>query len=418
MISSFAIGKVFKHYRSRKDYLLDWLNLTKNKRYTEHWALKDVSFHIIPASTTAFLGVNGTGKSTLLKVLAGILRANEGHYQISGNMTALIELGIGFHPDFTGRENVFLSGQLLGFSKQEIYELMPKIEDFAEIGPYIDQPIRTFSSGMQARLAFSLATAKRPDVFIVDEALSVGDIYFQQKSFNRIRQFKEKGTTILLVSHEKEAILSFCDHVILMDKGRVIAQGSPQAMVDLYMAMLADPKREFITQTQQTSGKTQTVSGTKEASVESIKLKLVDDNDSGLQKFQTGQKVCLEVLVKTHEFLKMLIVGISLKNEAGQVIYGTNTFLSKQVEINVAAQKHLLYEFEFFMDLVPGKYSISTCLAGAESHIEKNYEWKDLAHSFEITCATTPSYLSFNGSGFLSPNIKTTKINSPLKQVL
>jgi lipopolysaccharide transport system ATP-binding protein len=416
MISALGIAKVFKLYRSRKDHFLEWLTPSK-KFHTEHWALRDISFEIYPGSTTAFLGVNGTGKSTLLKILARTLKASKGQFHISGNLTALIELGIGFHPEFTGRENVFLTGQLLGFSKKEIRVLMPKIEAFAEIGDYIDKPLRTYSSGMQARLAFSLATARRPEVFIVDEALSVGDAYFQQKSFNRIRQFKEQGTTILLVTHEKETVLSFCDHVILMDQGQIISQGTPQAMIDLYMAMLADPQRKFISQMQHSSGQTQTISGTGEATVSKIQIRPQKGHGEDLKKICAGQKVCLEVSIKAHAYLEMLVVGIGLKNAVGQVMYGTNTFLSRQVKRNVVAQENLLYQFEFFMDLAPGHYSISTCLAGAESHIEKNYQWKDLAHQFEVINPnhTHTKYFPFHGKGLLTPKIHTTETDTATK---
>ena len=238
-ISANSLTKIFKHYSSPRGRLLEWMGIFSRKpRHTSHWALRDISFEIAPGSSTAFLGVNGTGKSTLLKILAGIVQATEGQFRIGGNLTALIELGIGFHPEFTGRENLLLTGQLLGFSAKELEELIPAIHAFSEIGDYLDLPLKTYSSGMQARLAFSLAAARRPDIFIVDEALSVGDAYFQQKSFDRIREFRNQGTTVLLVSHDKETILSFCDSVILMDQGKLLAQGTPQAMVDLYMAML------------------------------------------------------------------------------------------------------------------------------------------------------------------------------------
>nr|EJJ8492468.1 ABC transporter ATP-binding protein [Escherichia coli] len=169
--------------------------------------------------------MNGAGKSTLLKIITGTTAPTHGNISVKGRVAALLELGMGFHPDFTGKENVFMSGQLMGLTSAEIDELMPDIEAFAEIGDYINQPVRTYSSGMQVRLAFAIATAVRPQLLIIDEALSVGDAYFQAKCFNRIRNFKKRGTTLLIVSHDQAAIANICTRAILLDKGRVVADG-------------------------------------------------------------------------------------------------------------------------------------------------------------------------------------------------
>lgn len=409
-INAKEIAKVYKQYPSRRDRLFEWLSMSRKKRHTNFWALKDIDFDIPKGSVTAFLGVNGTGKSTLLKILAGTTKATQGHFHLSGNLAALIELGIGFHPEFTGRENILLTGQLLGFSEQELKALTPQIIEYAEIGNYFDQPLRTYSSGMQARLAFSLATVRAPDIFIVDEALSVGDVYFQQKSFSRIRQLRDQGTTILFVSHDKETILSICDHVILMDHGRILDRGSPQAMVDLYMAMLADPKRQAISQTLNSDGLTQTISGTGEANVTSIQLRPIDQDETKQEQIPMGQATNLEICVRAHSQLDKLVVGIAIKNSIGQVIYGTNTFLSNQVMENVPAGSDLVYRFEFSMNIAPGHYSISTSLAGANSHIEKNYEWKDLAHHFEVVNPTSDKSSQFYGSTWLPPKVSMTSL--------
>jgi lipopolysaccharide transport system ATP-binding protein len=412
-ISTKSIAKVFRRYPSHWSRILEWIGIdSKKSQHANFWALKDINFEIAPGTSTAFLGINGTGKSTLLKILTGIVQATEGQYRIGGNLTALIELGIGFHPEFTGRENLFLTGQLLGLSSQEITELLPAIHAFSEIGEYLDLPLKSYSSGMQARLAFSLAAARRPDIFIVDEALSVGDAYFQQKSFNRIKEFRDLGTTVLLVSHDKETILSFCNSVILMDQGQIVAQGSPQAMVDLYMAMLADPERKNVSQTQNKGGQTQTISGTGEARVASIELYPNNKEFGQLPQVFIGQQVRLELRIKINSNIEKLVVGIAIKNAVGQVMYGTNTFLSNQVKYDLRSQEELLYQFSFPMNLGAGTYSISSSLAGAQSHIEKNYEWKDLAYQFEVIDPTYPESAPYHGNAYLMPQIATSHIKT------
>ena len=234
--------------------------------------LQDINFTVNPGEAVGIIGINGAGKSTLLKMITGTTQPTTGGVHITGRVAALLELGMGFHPDFTGRQNAFMAGQLLGYSVEEIARLMPEIEAFAEIGDYIDQPVRVYSSGMQMRLAFSVATAHRPDVLIVDEALSVGDAYFQHKSFDRIREFRKQGTTLLIVSHDKGAIQSICDRAILLNAGKLAMEGEPEAVMDYYNAMLADHQNQTVKQEVTVNGKIQTISGTGEATVSGYHL--------------------------------------------------------------------------------------------------------------------------------------------------
>ena len=221
-----GLGKAYKQYPTRWARLAEWVLPFASTRPALHWVLRDISFRVAPGEAVGIIGINGAGKSTLLKIITGTTQPTTGHVELTGSVAAMLELGMGFHADFTGRQNVFMAGQLLGLGVEEISQLMPEIEAFAEIGEYIDQPVRVYSSGMQMRLAFSVATARRPDILIVDEALSVGDAYFQHKSFDRIRQFRRAGTTLLIVSHDKQAIQSICDRAILLDGGRLAKEGS------------------------------------------------------------------------------------------------------------------------------------------------------------------------------------------------
>ena len=262
------LGKAYKQYPNRWSRLIEWLKSGRVKRHQLKWVLQDISFTVKAGEAVGIIGINGAGKSTLLKLITGTTRPTTGSVHMTGRVAALLELGMGFHPDFTGRQNAFMAAQLMGISSDEIMRQMPEIEAFAEIGEYIDQPVRVYSSGMQMRLAFSVATAMRPDILIVDEALSVGDAYFQHKSFDRIRQFQKAGTTLLIVSHDKAAIQSICDQAILLKAGRLVMQGKPEAVMDYYNAISAAHQQQEIGQFILANGSIQTVSGNRQASID------------------------------------------------------------------------------------------------------------------------------------------------------
>lgn len=241
-----GLGKAYKQYPTRWSRLAEWLIPFSPMRHRQHWVLQDVNFEIAPGEAVGIVGVNGAGKSTLLKMITGTTQPTCGQIQLEGRVAALLELGMGFHPDFTGRQNAVMAGQLLGMQVEDIEALMPDIERFAEIGEAIDHPVRTYSSGMQMRLAFSVATARRPDILIVDEALSVGDAYFQHKSFDRIRSFRKAGTTLLIVSHDRSAIQSICDSAILLEGGHMVMHDKPEAVMDYYNALLAEREGQTV----------------------------------------------------------------------------------------------------------------------------------------------------------------------------
>jgi lipopolysaccharide transport system ATP-binding protein len=238
-ISVLNIGKAYKVYPTRFSRLKEWLMPLSKPRHTLKWVLQDVSFSVHPGEAVGIIGINGAGKSTLLKMLAGTTQPTTGSIEIKGRVAALLELGIGFHPQFTGRQNALMAGQLLGYSAKEIVDRMPEIEAFADIGDYIDQPVRVYSSGMQARLAFSVATTLRPDVLIVDEALSVGDLAFQAKCIERMKALLTSGVTILFVSHALNQVRQFCSRVIYITKGKARVFDSTSTACDHYQNDLA-----------------------------------------------------------------------------------------------------------------------------------------------------------------------------------
>ena len=397
-----GVGKAYRDYPSRWSRLREWVSLTSNVYHTKNWVVRNISVSIRAGAAIGLVGVNGAGKSTLLKMIAGVSSVSEGRVEVIGRVSAILELGLAFHPDYTGRQNVRLAGMLLGHSHEEMDALMPDIAEFSEIGDYLDRPVRTYSTGMQVRLAFSVATARRPDILLVDEALSVGDVYFQQKSFARIRSYRELGSTLVLVSHDKTAIQSICDSVILLDRGRVIDQGEPAAMFDLYNALIADPSGATLNKSHAADGRSVTVSGTGQAKVSSIKI-LSEGSDVEAGSFIVGAQVVLEVQVEAHADIERLIFGYMVRDRLGQVVYGTNTHHTGNPLCNVRSGSKILFRLSFSLNIGPGKYSISTALVSSDTHLDSNYEWTDQAHQFEVLIGER-TY--FEGSSWLEPSVE------------
>ncbi|MCG8669311.1 MAG: ABC transporter ATP-binding protein [Pseudomonadales bacterium] len=377
-----SLGKAYKIYPSPGARLREWILPFAGPRHQEKWVLKDISFSVLPGETVALVGANGAGKSTLLKLICGTVKPSLGSMEIQGHIAALLELGMGFHPEFTGRQNVFMAGQLLGLHPSEIAQLMPVIEDFAEIGEAIDQPVRTYSSGMQMRLAFSVATAKRPDLLIIDEALSVGDAYFQHKSFDRIRQFKKLGSTLIIVSHDRTAIQSICDRAILLDKGKMIMEGEPEKVMDYYNALMSERESMVIKQIQLDSGQVQTISGTGEASIESIEL--LNSEDKVTDVIKVGEKTTIQVKAKINQAIPQLVLGFMIKDRFGQPVYGINTYRQQQTLSDLTPGQTANFQFEFNMNIGAANYSIAFSLSKGDSHLEKNYEWRDYGAVFHV----------------------------------
>lgn len=376
------LGKAYKQYPSRWARLAEWFIPFSAPRHHLKWVLQDLSFTVNPGEALGIIGVNGAGKSTLLKMITGTTQPNAGHIHLQGRVAALLELGMGFHPDFSGRQNVFMAGQLLGLGMDELHELMPEIEAFAEIGEYIDHPVRTYSSGMQMRLAFSVATARRPDVLIVDEALSVGDAYFQHKSFARIREFRKAGTTLLIVSHDRQAIQNLCDRAILLANGKLALEGSPEEVMDFYSAMLAEKEQQTVRQERLHGGQVRTISGTGEAGFADIAL--INDQGQRVEVVSVGAMVTLEVTVDVRADVPRLILGFMIKDRMGQAMYGINTHRLNQPVENLKAGEQVVYRFKFPARLGKGNYSIALSLSRFDSHLDTNYEWRDFALVFHV----------------------------------
>jgi lipopolysaccharide transport system ATP-binding protein len=394
-----GLGKAYKQYPTRWSRLAEWV-VPGRPRHKLKWVLREIEFAVAPGEAVGLIGINGAGKSTLLKLITGTTQPTTGTVYMEGRVAALLELGMGFHPDFTGRQNVYMAGQLLGMTVEEITALMPDIEAFAEIGDYMDQPVRVYSSGMQMRVAFSVATARRPDILIVDEALSVGDAYFQHKSFDRIRRYREQGTTLLLVSHDKQAIQSVCDRALLLDGGRLAKEGAPEEIMDYYNALIAERENATVRLQATETGKVQTVSGTGEATVADIAL--LDEAGERVEVVDVGAPVTLQVTVKTNAAIPRMVLGYMIKDRLGQPMYGTNTHLKELPLDDVAAFETVVYRFAFPMNLGPGSYSVATAIVSTETHLVNNYEWRDLALVFTVVNMRRPY---FEGSAWLDPAV-------------
>lgn len=395
------VGKAYKVYPTRFARLKEWLLPFAKPRHTIKWVLQDISFSVSPGEAVGIIGINGAGKSTLLKMLTGTTQPTTGTIETQGRVAALLELGIGFHPEFTGRQNAVMAGQLLGLCLDEIQQLMPQIEAFAEIGDYMNHPVRVYSSGMQVRLAFAVATARRPDILIIDEALSVGDAYFQHKSFERIRQLRKEGTTLLIVSHDMQAIQAICDRAILLNAGKLAMEGEPEAVMDYYNALLSNTRIKPIRQEPLEGGKIRIVSGSSDVEVSEISL--LDAQGDPAEVVDVGTTVTLKVVVVAKVAVERLVLGFGIRDRLGQMMYGTNTELTKQVIEQVAAGDRNEFRITFVANLGVGSYSIVTALMAHASNVDSRFEWKDRALMFEVI---NRSKTEFIGCLWMEPRIE------------
>jgi len=380
------LGKAYKRYPTRWSRLAEWLSPSGKKRHQLKWVLQDINFNIASGEAVGIIGINGAGKSTLLKLITGTTQPTMGEVALSGRVAALLELGMGFHPDFTGRQNVYMAGQLIGLSIEEISALMSEIEEFAEIGEYIDQPVRIYSSGMQVRLAFSVATAIRPGILIVDEALAVGDVFFQQKCFERIRSYCEAGTTLLFVSHAMGAVYSLCNRAILIHEGRIALDGAPREVIDLYNAHVLrhhDGKNKnmkiverhsaesFLASSEAAdsanAGATDTPQntaigsfGNPGATIQAVDLMV---NGRPANTVVSENEATIRVEVKFTEAYQDPHIGFQLRDSRGEPVFMTNTYCMHRTIGPVNCGEDVVAEFSFNAGLSPGDYTITVGVA-------------------------------------------------------
>ena len=399
------ICKTYLDYESNFKRFASWFSKNKEEKNVKT-VLKDVSFDVGAGEVVGLIGQNGAGKSTLLKIISRTLKPSSGRVTSGAKISSILELGMGFHGDLTGRQNAYQSCSLMGYSKEQIDEIIAYIEDFAEIGEYFDYPVRIYSSGMQMRLAFSVVTANRPDILIIDEALSVGDVYFQHKSFDKIKEFKSLGTTLIIVSHDSGAIKSICDRVILLEKGQILKDGEPEAVLDYYNALISKKQDVQISQITLQNGKTATVSGNKKACIKNVEI--LDAAGKKIQNLEVGKKIKLKVTVLANENLPSLVLGYQIKNRFSQVVYGTNTYHLKQALKNLKKGEEYDFSFEFDANLGVGSFSVTLALHDSDNHLQNTYEWRDNAIIFNVVNFSKPDFV---GLAYLEPSLEIKRIN-------
>ncbi|MFJ4157070.1 ABC transporter ATP-binding protein [Pseudomonas sp. NPDC089752] len=394
------VGKAYRSYRSEWQRIARWFYLPV-KASSEHWVLKHISFNIEAGEAIGLVGQNGAGKSTLLKMITGTLQPTEGRVLVHGRIAAILELGMGFNAELSGRQNAYHAAGLMGFTTEQIDSVIDDIEDFAEIGEYFDQAVRTYSSGMQMRVAFAVATAFRPEILIIDEALSVGDSYFQHKSFGRIKEFQKAGTTLLIVSHDRGAIQALCNRAILLDGGTVIKDGPPEEVMDYYNAIIAQKENATVEVQTLADGTVQTRSGNGKANIDSVAL--YNAEGQPVEYIAVGEDVCLSIRVKVNAPLPELVVGYVIKDRLGQDVFGTNTHHLECVRHDLSVGTVLDYRFRFPVNLGVGSYSVAIALHTTDSHIADNYEWRDLALLFNVV---NMSEKTFVGLAWIPPTVE------------
>lgn len=396
------LSKAYRQWSSEWLRLASWLGFPSTP-LSEHVAVRDVTFSVAPGECVGIVGQNGAGKSTLLKLIVGTSRPTGGYVFRIGSVAAILELGMGFNPELTGRQNVLHVAALMGRTQEEVLVAMPEVEAFAEIGEYFDVPVRTYSSGMQMRVAFSVATAFRPDILIVDEALSVGDAYFVHKCFDRIRSFKQEGTSLLFVSHDLGAVMALCDRAILLESGELILDGEPKQVIDYYNALIAAKERGAISTRVRSDGAVATESGTGEVAVVSVKL-LVDSTP--VEYVEVGQEVVLQVAARVQSDVERLVFGYMIRDRLGQPVFGTNTHYTEQELADVSRGTGLVFDVRFVANLGPGSYSVSVALTGGPDHLVGNFEWKDMALVFNVV---NVAHDYFIGSNWLPPVVEISR---------
>ena len=369
-MSEFAIqvkhlDKMYKLYNKPSDRLRETLGFKVPVR--EHYALRDVNFQVERGETVGIIGTNGSGKSTILKIITGVLNPTAGEVKVDGRISALLELGAGFNMEYTGIENVYLNGTMMGFSKEEVDARLQDILDFADIGDFVYQPVKSYSSGMFVRLAFAVAINIDPEILIVDEALSVGDVFFHAKCYRKFEEFKKMGKTILFVSHDLSSISRYCDRVILLNKGVKLEEGSPKQMVDMYKQLLVgqDPAKAEEKKEEQKESWSQQFQvnpnmleyGTKLAEI--VDFAVLDDKDRCTNTIEKSSSFRIRMKVVFHQDIQEPIIAYTFKDIKGTEITGTNTLFEKKSVEHSQAGDSCTVTFEQEMFLQGGEYLLS-----------------------------------------------------------
>lgn len=379
------ISKKYKHHNNRWAHITHSLTRGRFKPPVEKWVLQNITFKVYTGESIGIVGQNGSGKSTLLKIIAGITSPSVGTITCCGKIAALLELGMGFNPELSGRQNAQMACQLRGLDNRTTQQLMQNIYEFSEIGSYFDQPLRTYSSGMQVRLAFSAATALRPDILIIDEALSVGDVYFQHKCISRIREFKEQGTTLFFVSHDASAVKTLCDRAVLLEHGKLTLDDNPENVLNYYNAIIAQKEKDLeIKQLETKQQITTTRSGNGKAKI--LGVELLNQRGQATRAFLVGETAFIKCQVEYRTAINNATFGVVIRDRLGNDIFGTNTY---HLDHAITTPGVVEIEFKLQLNLGYGHYSITVASHSLHSHIDDNHDWWNNSVVFEVIPSNT-----------------------------
>jgi len=418
-VSAAGVWKEFAFFRRPLDRAVEWSTLGRVRRHREIVALADVSFDLAAGGALGLIGANGAGKSTLLRLVCGTLYATRGRLEVQGRVGALLELGVGFHQEFSGRQNALLNARLLGLGDDEIAARLADIYAFSELGDDLDRPIRTWSSGMQLRLAFAVAAHVDPALLVVDEVLAVGDAAFTQKCIRRIRKFRADGVGLLLASHDQGALRTLCDEALLLHRGRVLDQGRPDRLLETYNRLIVrgEPGRELVVihpPAPPEGGGDRAANDTGGARSGNFRavitgLALTDAAGRPVREVVAGDAVRVTLHVACLLDIEDLTLGILLRDRHGQDVYGTNTWLQRLEPGPQAAGTTLEASFDFRLDLGPGEYTLTAAAHTLDTHVHEAFDWIDRILSFRVL----PPARGFIGTAYLKPGIALRETTTP-----
>jgi len=376
------VSKRYRLYRTPFDRIRELNPLRRQSLHTDFWALRDISFEVERGEVVSLVGPNGCGKSTLLQVISGILQPTSGRVVTRGRVAALLELGAGFNPDFSGRENVFINGEILGISRAEMERNLPLIEAFAEIGDFIHRPVKEYSSGMYVRLAFSTAIHVDPEILIVDEALAVGDAVFANRCIRKFEELREKKTTVLFVSHDLGLVKQLSNRAIFLLGGRIEAEGEPKHVIDKYIGVVLERQKAF----QQDDRRAHPAATNRhgDGSSEILDVTLLDERGRPSAVVTGGERVAIRIRTAFRRDRVEPMVGILIRNRIGMEIYGTNTRI-EQIDLgSFEAGEELDIQFQFECWLTPQHYTVTVATQYQDG---SSHDWLDDVLSFEVLSA-------------------------------
>ncbi len=404
------LSKRFRVYDAPLDRLKEWLTPRGMSFHWAYWALRDISLEVPRGAALGIVGANGAGKSTLLKILCGTLSPTIGTVTINGRITGMLELGSGFHPEFTGRQNIYLNARLMGLRDDEIKERLPRILAFAELGDFIDHPLRIYSTGMALRLGFSVAANVEPDILIIDEALAVGDAYFQHKCMQYLRRFREQGGTLLFVSHDPGAVKLLCDEAVLLHDGMIVQRGAPDDVLNYYNALIArraSDEAAFRIERQHAAIQPAAQrSGTFEALLTRIDLR---SGGAATRTVISGADVLIDVEATALSEIADPTVGIAIRDRLGYEIFGTNTRTLKQPLQPLHAGERVTVTFALPCNIGPGDYTITAAIHSGIDHLSECYDWADRFLAFKVLPAADPYH---RGVARLPVEVQTQRLRA------